>query len=310
MTKLDPEDLYDLDPERPDVDGAVLLQALDGFVDAGSTGKLMRRHLLNTYESTVIARFDVDQLYDYRARRPMMRFDSDHWASIEQPELALHLMRDQDETPFLLLAGPEPDAQWERFVAAVQGLVTRLGVRLTVGVNAFPMNLPHTRPTRIILHGSRPELFAGYEPWLGQILVPASAGHLLEFRLGQAGHDSLGMAAPIPPYLTDTEYPAAAAALLREIQVRAGLRLSLDTLDEAAAQTRIAIDEQVAESEDVQQVVRALEEQYDAYQRGQNRSLLAAEGSLPSADELGAELERFLAEQSWGGDNPQANPQP
>ncbi len=44
-------------------------------------------------------------------------------------------------------------------------------------------------------------------------------------------------------------------------------------------------------------LVGALEQQYDAFVRGRGSDLLAAgSGDLPSADELGAELERFLAD--------------
>jgi hypothetical protein len=43
-------------------------------------------------------------------------------------------------------------------------------------------------------------------------------------------------------------------------------------------------------------VVHQLEQQYDAFVSGRGRSLIA-ESELPTADELGAELERFLAEQ-------------
>ena len=46
-----------------------------------------------------------------------------------------------------------------------------------------------------------------------------------------------------------------------------------------------------------QDVVDALERQYDAFVAAQeNRSLLARDEDLPSGDELGAEFERFLAE--------------
>ena len=54
-------------------------------------------------------------------------------------------------------------------------------------------------------------------------------------------------------------------------------------------------------------MVRGLEEQYDAFVRGQAGTNLLAEqtGPLPTADELGAELERFLAEQPRPNDPPQ-----
>jgi PAC2 family len=294
---LDPEELFDLDADRPDVSGAVLLHTLDGFVDAGAAVRLARATLLAD-EPPVLAQFDVDQLYDYRARRPIMNFDVDRWTNYQTPQLALHLLHDTEDTPYLLLAGPEPDVQWERYAAAVELLVERLGVRLVVGLDAFPMSVPHTRPTPIIVHGSRRDLFADYRAWLGQIIVPASAGHLVEYRLGQAGMDALGIAAPIPPYLAQAEYPAAALALLREVGARAGLRFDTTALEDADKANRTAIDREVAGSEEMQTLVAALEQQYDAAAAAAQSAI--AEGDLPSADELGAELERFLANETRG----------
>ena len=293
--RLPPEELFELDPDRPDLSGAVLLHTLDGFVDAGAAVRLARASLLAD-DAPVVARFDVDQLHDFRARRPVMRFDVDHWSDYDAPQLAVHLLHDVDGTPYLLLAGPEPDTQWDRFVAAVEVLVQRLELRLVIGLDAFPMSVPHTRPTPIIVHGARRELFADYRAWLGQIMVPASAGHLIEYRLGSAGIDTLGIAAPVPPYLAQAEYPTAALALLREVGARAGLRLDTSALEDAELANREAIDRQVAASEELQTLVAAIETQYDAAAA----QVALAEGDLPSADELGAELERFLANESRG----------
>ncbi len=294
---LDPESLFELDADRPDLSGAVLLHTLDGFVDAGAAVRLARTTLLAD-GAPVVARFDTDQLYDYRARRPVMRFDVDHWSDYETPQLAMHLLHDADETPYLLLAGPEPDTQWERYAAAVALLAERLGVRLVIGLDAFPMSVPHSRPTPIIVHGSRRELFADYRAWLGQIIVPASAGHMVEYRLGAAGFDALGIAAPVPPYLSQTEYPTAALALLREVGSRAGLRFDTSSLEDAERVSRVAIERQVAGSADLQALIAAIEEQYDAAAAAAQTGL--ADGDLPTADELGAELERFLANESRG----------
>lgn len=298
MRKLDPTELFELDPDRPEMDQPVLVQAMDGFIDAGGAKRLAREHLLSTYESQVVATFDVDQLLDYRARRPAMLFVEDHWESYDDPELAVHLLHDLEGTPFLLLAGPEPDVQWERFTEAVRMVVDRLGVRLTIGLNAIPMGVPHTRPTGVIAHGSRKELVAGYEPWVNAVQVPGTAGHLIEYRLGQAGYDAVGFAVHVPHYVAQAEYPAAAAVLLEQVTRTSGLSLPLDALEAAAATTREAIDEQVGASPEVASVVAALEQQYDAFVSGRGQSLLVDEASLPTADELGAELERFLAEQS------------
>jgi hypothetical protein len=298
MRKLDPTELFELDPDRPEMGRPVLVQALDGFIDAGGAKRIAREHLLATYDSQVVASFDVDQLLDYRARRPAMLFVEDHWESYEDPQLAIHLLHDAVGTPFLLLAGPEPDVQWERFTEAVRMLVDRLKVRLTIGLNAIPMGVPHTRPTGVIAHGSRKELVAGYEPWVNAVQVPGTAGHLIEHRLGQAGYDAMGFAVHVPHYVSQAEYPAASAALLAEVGKASGLALPLDALNEAAASTRSAIDEQVEGAPEIAAVVHALENQYDAFVAGRDSSLLTDHADLPTADELGAELERFLAEQS------------
>ncbi|GHJ15624.1 MULTISPECIES: proteasome assembly chaperone family protein [unclassified Micromonospora] len=305
---LDPHELYELTDELPDDLGQpVLIQALTGFVDAGSATRLAREQLLTSLDARTIARFDIDQMFDYRSRRPVMTFVEDHWADYDAPEVELHLLHDDDETPFLLLTGPEPDLQWERFVAAVAGLSARLDVRLTVGLNSIPMAVPHTRPSGVTAHATRPELIAGHEPWLQKVQVPASVGHLLEYRLGEQGRDALGFAAHVPHYVAQTEYPAAAEALLAAVSKGTGLLLPRDGLRTAAEAIRVEIDRQVAQTDEAATLVQALEEQYDAFARGRGeKSLLATEtGPLPSADELGAELERFLAEQTRPGDTPE-----
>ncbi|SCG76346.1 proteasome assembly chaperone family protein [Micromonospora inositola] len=303
---LDPHELYELTDELPELGQPVLIQALTGFVDAGNATRLAREQLLTSLQARPIARFDVDQLFDYRSRRPVMTFVEDRWTDYDAPALELHLLHDDDETPFLLLTGPEPDVQWERFVAAVAGLSARLDVRLTVGLNSIPMAVPHTRPTGVTAHATRRELIAGYEPWLQRVQVPGSVGHLLEYRLGEQGRDALGFAAHVPHYVAQTEYPAAAEALLASVSRSTGLLLPGDGLRAAAEVVRVEIDRQVAQTEEAATLVQALEEQYDAFARGRGeKNLLAAEtGPLPTADELGAELERFLAEQTRPNDTP------
>ena len=130
---LDPHGLYTLDPEAPILDRPVLVHALNGFVDAGEAVRLTHEHLLETLPNRVVGQFDVDQLHDYRARRPAMIFDADHWESYADPKLLLYALTDAAGTEFLLLTGPEPDVQWERYVAAVITIVEHFGVRSRSG---------------------------------------------------------------------------------------------------------------------------------------------------------------------------------
>ncbi|MFL6139414.1 MAG: PAC2 family protein [Frankiaceae bacterium] len=311
---LDPRGLYELVDEpvgEPAAgSGPALVVSLSGFVDAGSVTRLAARHLLDALPARRVATFDVDQLLDYRSRRPAMLFAEDHWEHYQEPRLSVDALTDGGGTEFLLLSGLEPDLQWHRFVAAVRGLVERLGVRLTVGLGSIPMAVPHTRPVGVTAHATDRELIAGHEPWLQRVQVPGSAANLLEHDLGRAGHDALGFAVHVPHYLADNDYPAAVETVLGAVSRATGLLLPADALRAAAERMRQEVDEQVAGSEEVGAVVRALEQQYDAYVRGREGGGLLAGGTgpLPSAEELGAELERFLAEQAERGDGQAPGP--
>ena len=280
---------------QPDLIRPVLVEALDGFVDAGSGRRLAREHLLNALDSEPLVTFDVDQLFDYRSRRPEMTFTRDHWDGYAAPELAVHVVRDLNNMPFLLLHGPEPDVQWERFIAAVGILVAELDVQLVIGLNAIPMAVPHTRPPTVIAHGSPPDLVADHPKWLPTIQVPASVGNLLEYRLGEAGTPACGFAVAVPYYLAQLEYPDAAHTLLNCLARAGELSLPTEALANAAEVTRGQVDKQVAGSEEVASLVRGLERQYDDMTAGRGGGLLTDGARLPTADELGAEFEQYLS---------------
>lgn len=296
---LDPEELFEVDSDVPELSGAVLLHYFEGFMDAGSAGSTLVEHLLETYEHRVIARFDVDDLIDYRSRRPAMTYATDRWEHYAAPELVVHLLHDDAGTPFLLLTGPEPDRRWEAVVTAVRSLIERWGVRLTVGFHGIPMGVPHTRELSVISHATRPELVTDRSPF-NRVQVPGNVSALLELRLGEARHDAMGFAAYVPHYLAQGTYPAAGLRLLEALTTATGLALKTAALAEAAKRTDAEITRQVAESAEAAQVVEALERQYDAFTEAAESSenLLVPEGEpLPSGEELGAELERFLAAQ-------------
>jgi hypothetical protein len=193
--------------------------------------------------------------------------------------------------------GPEPDTHWDAFAGAVRTVVESLGVRLTVALGAVPMAVPHTRPVMLTNHATQPDLLIAENVWKGQIRVPASAQALLELRLGEWGHPAMGFVAHIPHYVAQLDYPAAAATMLESVEVVTGLQWELGDL-EAAGQEKLAeIAAQIEDSAEVRDVVTGLEQQYDAFHRPDvdDTLPLAEEQGLPTGEELGAELERFLA---------------
>ncbi|URM91772.1 PAC2 family protein [Streptomyces sp. MRC013] len=312
---LDPQDLYTWEPKglaaadlalAQESAGLVMLYHFDGYIDAGETGEQVVDGLLESLPHQVVARFDHDRLVDYRARRPLLTFRRDRWTAYDTPVIELRLVQDAAGAPFLLLSGPEPDVEWERFAAAVRQVVERLGVRLSVNFHGIPMGVPHTRPVGLTPHGNRIDLAPGHRSAFDEAQVPGSAVALVEYRLIESGHDVLGLAAHVPHYLARSAYPDAALTAVEAITAATGLVLPTVAHDLriAAQRTRTEIDRQIGEGdEELTALVKGLEHQYDALAGAETRDSLVAESAeLPSAEELGREFERFLAERE--GDTP------
>ena len=301
----DPADLYAIDPSATDVpEGLNLVAGLTGFADAGSAVTQFTEYLLDTLEHRVIASFDVDALLDYRARRPTIYFDQDHLTDYRPAKLRLYLARDEIGQQFLLLAGFEPDFQWERFTAAVLELIDRFRVATTTWVHAIPMPVPHTRSVSVTVSGSRTELIDALSVWKPHTQVPSNALHLVEYRLHQLGHPVAGFVLLIPHYLADTEYPSAAVASLESISAATGLIFPTDRLREEGRDFVAKIDEQVASNAELARLVATLEQRHDSYMEDTplKSPLTDEDGLLPSADEIAAELEKFLAHRRSGDD--------
>ena len=300
---MQPDELYELDTDAaPDVSGAALLVYLEGFMDAGAAGRLLTEHLLEAFEHTTVARFNTDRLLDYRSRRPLMTFDDGKWQTYDAPELSVLRLTDADGKPFLLLTGPEPDHEWDAFVGGAQAIAERLGAGPMVTYFGVPMGIPHTRPLGVITHATRPGLVTSKVPLPSKLQVPASASSLMEYRFGEAGRDAVGLVVQVPHYLSQAAYPTAALTLIDSLTEVTGLDLPALELREAADRTLTLIDRQVADSAEVAELVRGLEAQYDAAVAHDGENLLAEGEEMPTADELAAQFERFLAEQGGAED--------
>ena len=300
------DDVPELDDARAEGHLTMVL-VLDGFLDAGNAAARAAQHLIDLTEGggRVVATFDVDQFHDYRARRPPMSFVRDHYDSYDAPRLLVRMLTDSGGTPYLLLSGPEPDNRWEAFARSVREVVERFGVTRVVSMGSVPMAVPHTRPIAITHHANNPELLTGESPWRGELRIPSSAQALLEVRLGEWGHDAMGFVAHIPHYLAQLDYPKASGALLENVERAGRITVELSGLAAEAEDREAEIARYLAANEEVNDVVQALERQYDAFERAEENgnSLLANDQPLPTGEEIGEQFEQFLA----GLDGPDAD---
>ncbi|MCT9820064.1 PAC2 family protein [Microbacterium sp. W1N] len=290
--------LYERVASAPPVPaGLPMVIVLTGFTDAGGAVARMQEFFHESLEPAPVVSFSSDVLLDYRARRPVISFQADHLAEYRPARLELSLAHDALGQPFVLLSGFEPDFAWEAFAETVVGLAEGLEVATVTWVHAIPMPVPHTRPLGTTVSGTRTELTEAHSVWKPRTQVPATVGHLLEYRFAQAGAAVAGFVLLVPHYLGDTEYPAAALAGLDSVSVATGLVFDVDDVLEENRAYLTKVDDQVGASEELTTMLQGLEARYDAYMAGSTlgQPIIHA-GDLPSADELAAELERFLAD--------------
>lgn len=296
----EPAGLYDFLVEETEIPhGLHMVAGLTGFTDAGSAVSQMNDYLVGRLESREVVRFSADELLDYRARRPTMFFDRDHLTDYVPARLSIHLIRDELGTPFLLLNGFEPDFQWERFSAAVLGIVEKFEVADTTWVHAIPMPTPHTRPLGVTVSGSRQDLIEAHSLWRPRTQVPTNVLHLIEHRLQQTGHPTVGFVILVPHYLSDTEFPATAVKALEMISAATGLIFPTDHLRAENRDFMSKVEDQVQGNDELQRLIETLERRHDSYieENPLPSPLVDESGRLPTADSLAAELEKFLAAQ-------------
>src|SRR5437660_693737 len=280
--------LYERRPSRQP-DRPVLVVSLEGWVDAGLGATSATSALLGSIPTEVLATFDGDDLIDQRARRPVLRIVEGLNAGLTWPEIRLLVGEDRTGNDMLFLVGPEPDLHWRPFVASVVELAHELGVRLAVGLGAFPAAAPHTRPVRLAATATTPDLASRVGVVSGTLEVPAGIEAALEQGFAATEIPAVGLWARVPRAGPAMPSAAASAALVDGLANIAGLTLESAGLHAAADVTRSRVDELIAQSTEHKAMVSQLEDNIDAAE-GTPLDL----GPLPSGDEIAAELERYL----------------
>jgi len=275
---------YTLADDLPPLDDPVVVVAFDGWVDAGAAATTVLELL--GIGAPVVATWDSDELFDYRARRPTMEIRDGVLARLTWPEITLRAARFGDRD-VLVLTGAEPDDQWRRFAASVVEVLHKLGVREWISLGSIPAAVAHTRPVPIMGTAS-PDgvLRGGVKPGpTGLLKVPAAALSVLEMTVAEAGIPSVGYFAQIPHYVSGP-YALAALELIASLELHLGVPLPRGDLPDEGRQLRQRLDAAAAADEATQAYVERLESMVDESRR-------------PEGDDLIAEIERFLRS---GGD--------
>ncbi len=278
--------LYRLDDPIPAFDAPVVVAAFDGWVDAGSAATTA----LNVIGegAPIIARFDPDELFDYRARRPTLEIQDGRLASLAWPEITLRAAR-FGSRDVLIFSGAEPDDRWRELAGDTIELLGRLDVRQWISVGSIPAAVAHTRPVPILGTSSHSGLLrGGVSPGpTGLLKVPAAALSMLEMAATEAGIEAVGYFAQVPHYVTGS-YALASHELVNALEQHLEVSLPRGELVEESRLLRLRLDAATAADETTRAYVERLESMVD-------------EARQPAGDDLIADIERFLRDRSGDG---------
>ena len=286
--------LYEL-IEQPDLEDPLLVLALDGWIDARLAAAGAAEVLCDQLDTITVARFSTDELLDYRARRPIAHLVDGVMRGLTWPSLELRAATDESGNELLLLVGAEPDRLWHQFTDEVVTLALDFGVRMCVGLGAYPFAAPHTKAPRIACTASTAGL-ADLGFLRASLDFPAGVQAGVEQGCDERGVPSLGLWAQIPHYVPATmPFPAGSLALVEALARVGELSLPVGDLPSAAVATRQRLDELIAQNPEHLAMLRQLEEAWDQAEPATDTPFAASD--LPSGDELMAELEEFLRDQ-------------
>lgn len=274
----------------------MLLVALDGWTDAGGGGSTAAAAIHDAFGRELVGRFDADALYDYRDRRPELEIDRGILGQLTWPELRVDIVRASAGPTLVTVTGSEPDLAWRQVANDLVELAGTLGVDRYVGLGSVPGPIPHTRPTPLICTGTDVAVMERLGRAHEQVVVPASFQVAAEKLLGDTGLPALGMWVRVPHYIAGA-YPAAARLLLEQLSAHLGTPIDPSVLDEEIEDARARLELAAQGSSDVSDHVRQLEQLYDAELAAESAGTSAvrlSEDEVPTADELAAEIERFL----------------
>ena len=263
----------------------VMIVALRGLFDMASAATTAVSGLISD-DTITVGEIDPDPFFDFTQERPMVEIDDGEVRVIRWPESRFDVVRGVGAHDLVLAIGTEPHLHWATYAQCVIAVSRRLGCEALLTVGSTAEALPHTRMPMVTGSTTNRDLARrlglaspSYQGVTGLVGV-------LHAELERADIASISLRVGIPHYLVNAEHPTAVAVLQSHIGHVVGMTIAADHRDDIDRWRQLH-DEVVDGDPQLGIYVRMLEQEYDR----------RAEDAIPSADDLGAQFERFLRTQ-------------
>jgi proteasome assembly chaperone (PAC2) family protein len=275
----------DIEPLR----NPVMLVALRGLFDIGGVATSALDWMLKERDFAVVADIDPDPFFDFTQERPEVFTDTDGDRQIRWPENEFTVIRyPEGARDMVVLNGVEPHVSWAVFTQSVVEVAKGLGCTLVISLGAAAEQVPHSRVPFVVGSTTNSDLASRLGLSRPQYQGPTGVAGVLLDALDQARIPNISLRVGVPHYLMHAQHPKSAAALLQHLQHVLGIPTDHANLQQEISRWQELHDAAVEGDPQASAYVQMLEHRHDQL----------VEKNMPTGDDLAAELEEFLRNQS------------
>ena len=268
----------------PPLRSPVMIFAFGGWNDAGEAATGTVSHLLNTWEHSLVGRFDPEDFYDFQVNRPMVFVDDSKVRQITWPTTEVFgILTPQFDFDLVVVKGLEPSMRWKKFTNDLLDLADDLEVSMILTTGSLLADTPHSRPISVSGSGSHPDIAKRLGVEVSRYEGPTGILGILQEAAQRRGIDAISLWAAIPHYASSPPSPKATLALINALEDFLNISIPLGDLVEQSKMWEAGIDEMAKEDTELGEYVRQLEASKD-------------ETELPEAtgESIAREFERYL----------------
>jgi predicted ATP-grasp superfamily ATP-dependent carboligase len=259
-----------------------VVAAFRGWNDAGGAASLAAGYLRSVTDAERFAVIDSEPFVDYQQTRPTVSMVDGDVRHVEWPVTEVFASQDHD---LMIVLGTEPNMRWRAFSDSIVDLAQRYRSQLVITMGALLADTPHTRPVPVSASASDPGLMSRHGLVRSTYEGPTGIVGVLHDSCSRAGLVSASLWAATPHYISAAPNPQAALALLERLAEIAGTPAGSAELERAASEYQLRVASAIADDPDVAGYVEQLEQAADR-------------DDPPTGEELAADFERYLREQS------------
>ena len=278
----------------PDLRQPDMIVALAGWSDAAKVATGTVLYLARALDAVGFAQIEGDQFYDFYTTRPEVTIDSGLIKLLQLPSNSLFYWRnDKADHDLVLFKGIEPHLHWQKFVDTILDLSIGLKVRRIYALGGLYDNVPHTVEPRISGVVNKDNLLTilqkhNVEPINYQ--GPGSMHSLLLTNCAQKGIEAISLWGHAPFYVRVETNTMVCLSLVRKLAELTEIEVDLTELIKASEYLQDMLRRLLVDSEELQQYIKKLEEQYEI-------EGAAPREPSPGADRIIREVEDFLRNQ-------------